>query len=615
MTIKSPIQDYLERLHAKYANLGDGEVASYIPELSHANPEWFGICIATTDGRIYEVGDTRQTFTIQSISKPFTYGLALEDCGTAAVLQTVGVEPTGDAFNSISLAPDTGRPLNPMINAGAIATASLVAGRSEEDKMSRITGMYSMCAGRPLSLDEAVYESERVTGHRNRAIGHMLRNFNILRDDPEISLDRYFRQCSVSVHCRDLSVMAATLANNGVNPLTGERVMRPESVECVLSVMTSCGMYDYSGEWLYWIGMPGKSGVAGGLLVVLPGQFGVGVFSPRLDARGNSVRGIEVCKELSRDLELHVLRVARSSRSAIRARYNLSQVRSKRQRPETQHDSLRTNGHLVHIYELQGDLMLPAVETVVRAVVDQDPDVAMLDLRRVTGIADPAMRILFDLLVRMHEQGKKLVLVVTADTGHARLIRYLEEQGAERGDGLNRILKFQDRDAALEWCENHLLGRADPPVHAWGKVSLAEHEFCNGIGADALEHLENLMYRRTYQPGEYILRRGDPGDEIYLLMGGEVSVVVPRPDGTLKRLSTLTAGMTFGELSVIDRSPRSADVRADHSTECCILPADAFQALGESHPQAKIVLLGNILRGAYRMVNRLNQEISASAAG
>src|SRR5438045_3642111 len=173
----SPVLDYLEQLHKEYASLTEGQVATYIPELAKADPNWFGICLVTAAGHVYEVGDSRQPFTIQSISKPFTYGLALEDRGLDQVLAKIGVEPTGEAFNSISLAPETGRPLNPMINAGAIAAASLIAGHSAEDKLARLLRVYSLYAGRSLALDDAVYTSERSTGHRNRAIGHMLRNF------------------------------------------------------------------------------------------------------------------------------------------------------------------------------------------------------------------------------------------------------------------------------------------------------------------------------------------------------------------------------------------------------------------------------------------------------
>jgi len=288
----SPIQTYLERAHAKHAALSTGEIATYIPELGKADPSWFAICLATTDGQVYEVGDSQQTFTIQSISKPITYGLALQDHGYDRVLAKIGVEPSGDAFNSISLQPGTGRPLNPMINAGAIATTSLVAGDTREARLARVLDAMSAYAGRPLDIDESVFESERATGHRNRAIGHMLRNFDILTSDPTPVLEMYFRQCAISVTCRDLGIMAATLANRGINPVTGKQAIRGEYVESVLGVMSSCGMYDFAGEWIFRVGLPAKSGVAGGVLAVLPGQLGIGVFSPRLDPHGNSVRGI-----------------------------------------------------------------------------------------------------------------------------------------------------------------------------------------------------------------------------------------------------------------------------------------------------------------------------------
>jgi len=222
---RSPIQAHLEAIHARYAGLHEGQVAAYIPELAKANPDWFAICLATNDGYLYEIGDSRQPFTIQSISKPFVYGLAIEDRGRNTVLKRIGVEPTGDAFNAISLESGSGRPLNPMINAGAIAASSLVAGHSPDDARARLLAVLSTYAGRPLAVDEAVYESERSTGHRNRAIGHMLRNFDIITEDPDSALDLYFRQCSVAVTCRDLAFMAATLANGGVQPLSGERAI------------------------------------------------------------------------------------------------------------------------------------------------------------------------------------------------------------------------------------------------------------------------------------------------------------------------------------------------------------------------------------------------------
>lgn len=204
--LSSPIDDQLQELLRELSTLTEGEIATYIPELAKADPQWFGICVVTTNGGIYEAGDSRREFTIQSISKPFVYGLALADHGRAEVLAKIGVEPTGDAFNSISLDPGTGRPRNPMINAGAIASTGLIEGRDEEVKMRRILEMFGHCAGRALSIDEAVYQSESSTGHRNRAIGHMLRNFGILTGDPMPVVETYFRQCVVRISKQDKSV-------------------------------------------------------------------------------------------------------------------------------------------------------------------------------------------------------------------------------------------------------------------------------------------------------------------------------------------------------------------------------------------------------------------------
>jgi glutaminase A len=255
------------------------------------------------------VGDSRVRFTIQSMPKPFTYGLALQDRGFDAVDAKVGVEPSGEAFNSISLAPGSGRPLNPMINAGAITSTSLVAGGSASEREERVVDFYGRFAGRSLEVDMEVYESERDTGHRNRAIGHMLRAFGVLEDDPDEALDLYFGQCSVSVDCRDLSLMAGTLANGAATRWPATGVLERDLVDRVLSVMTTCGMYDSVGEWVVDVGMPAKSGVGGGVLAVLPGQLGIAVFSPPLDRHGNSVRGVEVCRQISTDLNLNLLHV------------------------------------------------------------------------------------------------------------------------------------------------------------------------------------------------------------------------------------------------------------------------------------------------------------------
>ena len=596
------MQDYLERLHAEYAGMRDGAVADYIPPLADADPDAFGICLATTDGHLYEVGDTRVPFTIQSMSKPFTYGLALADRGRAAVADKVGVEPSGDAFNSISLAPGSGQPRNPMINAGAIVSASLVSGATPDERFARVLETYSRYAGRPLEVDEAVYASEHDTGHRNRAIGHMLRSFGVLDADVEGVLDRYFRQCSVLVDCRDIALMAATLANGGEHPVTGERALAPELVDSVLSVMTTCGMYDGAGAWVEGIGMPAKSGVAGGVLAVLPGELGLAVFSPPLDVHGNSARGVEVCRRMSGDLSLHFLHAPRSHRSAIRRRYDVASVTSRRRRPPAELDALAAAGGRAQVVELQGDLLFAAVEAVVRAIIGDADEVdhVVVDLRGAGQVDAVAASLLADLSDVFAEEHLHLAFV-------------------DAGDHPELGIELAARDARVP---ADLRGRGPRPRVARGvaagrgarrrsptrrRVALAEHGLCAGLDAEELARLESLLQRRTFASGDTIMHAGDPADELFLLLAGEVSIRLP---GGV-RLATLTPGMAFGELAVLDRAPRPVEAIADGAVEVAVLDVGDFEALRDDDPRLQAALLRNMLAGAYRHIGRATAEIAS----
>jgi len=300
------LQTLIDTLHAKYRPITDGQVATYIPELGKADPEHFGICLVSTDGHVFEAGDCDQPFTIQSISKPFAFGLAVEELGQELVLQRVSVEPSGDAFNSIELQNGSNRPFNPMINTGAITVSALLHARHGDRTFDHLLERFSAIAGRQLAIDEAVYDSERRTGHRNRAIAHLLLNFGVVHEEIEAALDVYFKQCSILVTARDLAMMGATLSNMGRNPFTGESAFSIRHVKDILSIMFTCGMYDYSGQWAYRVGVPAKSGVSGGVIAVVNRQLGIATYSPRLDRYGNSVRGIEVCADLASRLGLHV---------------------------------------------------------------------------------------------------------------------------------------------------------------------------------------------------------------------------------------------------------------------------------------------------------------------
>ncbi len=606
----NPVESYLAGLHERFRALDAGEVATYIPELGKADPRWFGISVATVDGHVYEVGETRRPFSIQSISKPFVYGLALEDRGKAAVLERIGVEPTGDAFNEISLEPQSGRPRNPMINAGAIAAASLVAGHSAEDRWSRVLSLFALYTSRRVELNESVYRSERDTGHRNRAISHMLRNAGILTGEAELDLDLYFRQCSIDVTARDLAVMAATLAAGGVNPVTQERALGADNVDEVLSVMTSCGMYDYAGEWLYRVGFPAKSGVSGGILAVLPGQFGISVFSPPLDARGNSVRGVAVCSALSEELELHSLHAPHVALSALRSRFDLRAGSSKRLRSERERELLARCGQQAVIHQLQGDLSFAGMELVARKLSAEPADTRLFvfDLSRVHQIDAPAARILQELLIGCADAGRAIAFVGLSR--HARLARSLGEAVANRA--LPRLAQYDDLDSALEWCENLLLGEHGASAVESTELPLAEHELLQGLGPADLRCIADLAERRELAPRQLVVREGDPADELFLLVRGRLSVLASAQDGQLRRLSTLSPGMVFGETALVERGTRTAFVRADTPAVCWVLPFAALEAASSTRPGLMNALLANLLRSTLRVVGRLSREMAAT---
>ncbi|WP_194899161.1 glutaminase A [Catenulispora pinisilvae] len=314
-----PVTASLEAVLQRHAAVPpQGVVADYIPELACADPDDFAVAMASVHGSVYRAGDHECEFTIQSVSKPFVYALALADLGLDEVAKHVGFEPSGEPFNAISLEPGTGRPANPLINAGAIVTTSLIPGDAEQS-FERIRAGLSAFAGRELELDEAVYRSEAATGDRNRALGFLTLSQGVLARPAEEACDIYFRQCSLLVTVADLAVMAGTLARGGVNPLTMTAVVDPEVAKIALSVMATCGMYDRSGEWMVRVGLPAKSGVGGGIAAVLPGEFGLGVYSPPLDAQGNSVRAMAVLQEMSSRLGLHVFAPPAGSRSPIAA--------------------------------------------------------------------------------------------------------------------------------------------------------------------------------------------------------------------------------------------------------------------------------------------------------
>ncbi|AYJ47611.1 glutaminase [Rhodococcus sp. P1Y] len=389
--MKSPVPDYLREVLDSLADNSDGAVADYIPDLKNANPDVFGIAVTTVDGRTHAVGDDETEFSIQSISKPFAYAAALTDRGFDAVANTVGVEPSGEAFNELSLEGESRRPKNPMINAGAIATHSLLGG-SVDERVTKAVDFFSTLAGRRLSIDESVCRSEMDTADRNLAIAHMLRNYGIIDDEAHSIVEGYTSQCSINVTVRDLAVMGATLANAGVHPATGDQVVSRAVARQTLSVMAGAGMYDAAGHWLTRVGIPAKSGVAGGLLGALPGQAGVGVFSPRLDSHGNSVRGVKVFERLSDDMGLHLMEAEPYGSSVLR-------------------DIRVVDGELR--VELQGVIQFTGAENILDALENDDSGAGtvVVDVSRVDRLSDVGRRMVLEGMRRLALDDRTVALI------------------------------------------------------------------------------------------------------------------------------------------------------------------------------------------------------------
>ena len=305
----SQVADVVTEAYERYSSNGEGAVADYIPALASASPALFGISVVGAKGRFFEIGDVETAFSIQSVSKPFVLALACDLFGADLTRDRLGANATGMPFNSVmAVELNEQRTMNPMVNAGAIAATSLLveAGGDAESGWDLVRDGLSRFAGRDLGIDEDVYACETRTNLRNHGIAHLLHSYDRVQGDPDVATDVYTRQCSLSVDTHDLAVMSATLADGGVNPITGERVVREETCAKVLAVMATAGLYERSGDWLWDIGLPGKSGVSGAIVTVAPGKGGLATWSPRLDGAGNSVRGQMITRRLSIDLGLNV---------------------------------------------------------------------------------------------------------------------------------------------------------------------------------------------------------------------------------------------------------------------------------------------------------------------
>jgi glutaminase len=599
-----PLQRFLTGCYEEFKSDDSGTVADYIPELKRANPAHFGVALATIDGHVYEVGDSAVPFTIQSVSKAFVFALALELVGEERVSAAIGVEPSGEAFNSIRLTNDN-RPFNPMVNAGAIACSGLIHQIEGAGAFECIREKLSQFAGRELGVDDAVHASEALTGNRNRAIAWLLRNYLVLQDDVDSVLDTYFRQCAILVTARDLAVMAGTLANRGVNPVTGVQVITPTIVARTLSVMTSSGMYDYAGEWIYRVGIPAKSGVGGGIVAALPSQIGIGTFSPCLDSHGNSVRGLKMCEALSSRFDLHMLNRSADVRTCIIADYDIYGISSRRSRQPHEQQILDDRHGDIRVIELVGALNFAAIDYVTRRLAGEPPNAPLLilDFRRVPDLTAAGAQLLGD------------NLAILGNAGVTAIMSSLEETSAvwsavhTRTAEPQQLRRFALLDEAIEWAEDQIIYRYGGFTSRKETVHLGEQALLADLAPDEIAALAELSTQRRYEAGQRIISVGEPASSLFFLQSGMVSVKLP--SGV--RLASLGPGMEFGEMAIIEHK-RSADVWADTPVKCLELPLDAFADYRQLHPQIAMKIMRNLSALLARRLILANAKVDLLSA-
>ncbi len=602
--MKSPLQDRLDALREELYGVREGTIAGYAESLAGLDPDQFGIALTTLDGTTYAAGDTDVPFAIQSISKAFTYALALADSGFEAVDDKIDVEPSGEAYNEISLQAGTGRPAHALINAGAIAAASLVRGVESHSGLEghggidRIVSAYSRLAGRDLAVDQEVLAIERREGDRNLALAHLLRSFAIIDGSAEGVADDYFAACAISVTAEDLSLMAAVLATGGVHPLTGERLLSSRVVSRVLSVMSTCGMYDDAGEWMVRVGLPAKSGEGGAIIAVVPGQVGIAVYSPRLDHHGNSVRGVLACERLSSDFALNLMRGTQIEHEAVRVKYPITDAPSGVRRQPVAQESLLQHGHRALVLEVQGDLTFGATESVLRELVGLSTEVefVVLDVRRITDVTEFARAGLQRVDEAYAAQGR--MVVVVDDSGRV---------SADSPDQPGPQQVFEQRRQAIEWVEERLLERrCSAPSHA-SQVDATDAQVLSGLDDDSSASLLAVMTTQRFAAGAIVQRQNEAFGGIFVITRGVVETSVADSEGEQQRLTVLGPGMSFGEFGLIGDGRHAATVTAMDDLEVAVLSPQALSNLERDDPGLALQLWRAISQDAF---TRLREQLA-----
>jgi glutaminase len=589
--IPNVIQSTLESVYYDLMETKQGDVASYIPELANANADDFGIAICTASGgRVYEIGNTDVEFSIQSVAKPFAYALALSIYGEDHMRQRVGIQP-GGVPGALNVDLDTGRPINPMVRSGALTAIAEVVDacdgnmeRSEREIIKFFSDLASRNKKERLKPDENVYSSEKNYSDETQNVVNALSSHGTINADDDAVLDLFFRQRSVNVTCRDLAIMGATLAANGVNPRSGIEVCPSEASQLTLSLMGSCGMNKYPGQWMNDVGMPAMCGASGGVVAVAPGRLALAVYSPRLDKFGNPLRAVAACIEISRQLGVNLFLQEPKLQKMIASK---QMFRSRKWRPETDVDCLEANKDLLRVITSPSVVDYVFVEEATSILSRSQASFVILDMSNVTEI-NPTSEVLLEELIRSIINASTQLLVCTSPGSkcylcspddHPRVFWPIDEKGSPMYTNIHT----HSLDAALEAAEDFILkvksGKTDDKIPSF-------FELLSGTQTSE-EMLKKHFTEQTFTKGEVILKPQEVLANLFVIQSGHYTAWKENV-----RVATYGPGTTFGEICFAGHETRClTTVVSESEGSCLIMSAESFKKLRLRFPQAAIDLL------------------------
>lgn len=586
------IQNILESVYYDLVETKQGDVACYIPEIARANPEDFGIAICTASGgRIYEIGNTNVEFSIQAVAKPFMYALALSIYGEDHMRQKVGIQPGGKE-GALNMDPDTGRPLNPMVRSGAVTSIAEIVDacdgnmdRSEREVIKFLSDLASRPKKQRFKPDEEIYAAEKNFGDETRNVLNALTGRGVVSADDDSVLDLFFRQRSVNVTARDLAIMGASLAANGVNPLTGVEVCPSEAAQLTLSIMGSCGMRDYPGQWMNDVGMPAMCGATGGIVAIAPGRLALAVYSPRLDKFGNPLRGVAASIEISRQLGLNLFLQEPKVQALIASKQNF---RSRKWRPESDRELLDQNTDEIKILVSPSVVDYVFVEEATSILSYSNCSFVILDLSNVSEI-NPTSEILVEELIRSIVYSSTNLLLCTAPGSkcflcspddHPRVFWPIDDKGAPKYANIHT----HSLDAALEAAEDFVLKKVKG-----GKPDEKLPSLFDALSGTQTsdEMLKKHFAEREFKKGEVIIKPDESVTDLYVIQSGHYTRWKENV-----RVATYGPGTAFGDIFLVGQDTKSTtSVVSESDGSCLVMSAESFKKLRLRFPQAAIDLL------------------------